>query len=608
MKNLVVKTLKILPLMLGSFGLILPVVTANELSSLPPEVLPKNNSSETTLSTSEVVPTTSEVLQQIQRVRQPKGFQVTNNELSQVTDVNQLRDVEPTAWAYEALKSLVERYGCIVGYPDRTFRGNRALSRWEFAAGLNACMNTMERLLQENVAVLREDLDKLKRLAQDFEAELAAMGARVDNLESRVSYLEDHQFSTTTKLFGVATMYVAGAAGNRTATSNIITDQGIKTLRPAAQIQRQATLQYSTLLSLTTSFSGTDSLSVDLWTSNLTPFSSSIFGFTPNVTGTNMSRLSFDAPPNNNSLAIADLIYKFRPFENLSVFIDAVGGEVSGELLTSTQPFAIFAPYTVSISRFGRFDPIYYQTLARPGIAANYKFNDQLSFGAGFYGDFDSGNPQTGLFNGGNAAIAQLAYFPTDTLGMTLVYVRSYNPAGVGVTVSGQTGSLYAEQPFGTNFIPPGTVGNPNPAPASIATSADHATFGFGWRALPELAFTGDIGFAFAHAEQANPAFNVNRGDSATIFEWNFGLSLIDLFGQGNVGSLMVGNPYRVISQGSSGLRPEGDTAWHIEAAYKYNLNNNISVQPGFLVVIHPENNNSNPPIWIWQLKTSYFF
>jgi carbohydrate-selective porin OprB len=55
-------------------------------------------------------------------------------------------------------------------------------------------------------------------------------------------------------------------------------------------------------------------------------------------------------------------------------------------------------------------------------------------------------------------------------------------------------------------------------------------------------------------------------------------------------------------------LRPEGDTAWHIEAAYKYNLNNNISVQPGFLVVIHPENNNSNPPIWVWQLKTSYFF
>jgi hypothetical protein len=617
MKNLVIKTVKIFPLMLGCLGMSLPaamlqteLAIADDLSPLISETTPSNlTASESSKPASNSLdPDRQQLLQQIQKTRQPKGFQVSNNDLSQVTNVNELRDVEPTAWAYEALKSLVERYGCIVGYPDRTFRGDRALSRWEFAAGLNACMNTIERLLQENVAVLREDLDKLKRLAQDFEAELAAMGTRVDNLESRVSYLEDHQFSTTTKLFGATTMYVAGATGAEAATSNIITDQGIKTLRPAAKLQGQATLQYSSLLSLTTSFSGTDSLSVDLWTSNLTPFSSSIAGFTPNVTGTYMSRLSFDAPPYNNGLAIADLIYKFRPFENLSVFIDAVGGEVSGELLTSTQPFAIFAPYTVSISRFGRFDPIYYQTLARPGVAANYKFSDQLSLGAGFYGDFNSGDPKTGFFNGGNAAIAQLSYFPTDNLGMTLVYVRSYNPAGPGVAVSGQTGSLYADQPFGTNFIPPGAFGNPGPAPASIATSADHTTFGFGWRAMPELAFTGDVGFAFAHAEQPNPSFNVNRGDSATIFEWNFGLSLIDLFGEGNIGSLMVGNPYRVIAQTSPGLRPEGDTAWHIEAAYKYNVNNNISLQPGFLVVIHPENNNSNAPIWIWQLKTSYFF
>ncbi|MFM7580999.1 MAG: iron uptake porin, partial [Microcystaceae cyanobacterium] len=89
------------------------------------------------------------------------------NSVDQVTSVSELRDVQPTEWAYEALKSLVERYGCIVGYPDRTFRGNRALSRWEFAAGLNACMNVMERLIQENVAVLREDIDKLKRLMQE---------------------------------------------------------------------------------------------------------------------------------------------------------------------------------------------------------------------------------------------------------------------------------------------------------------------------------------------------------------------------------------------------------------------------------------------------------
>ncbi len=48
------------------------------------------------------------------------------NSMSQINSVSQLRDVSPTDWAYESLRSLVERYGCIVGYPDRTFRGNRA--------------------------------------------------------------------------------------------------------------------------------------------------------------------------------------------------------------------------------------------------------------------------------------------------------------------------------------------------------------------------------------------------------------------------------------------------------------------------------------------------
>ncbi len=61
--------------------------------------------------------------------------------MSQVTSVSQLSDVQPTDWAFQALQSLVERYGCIAGYPDGTFRGNRALTRYEFAAGLNACLN-----------------------------------------------------------------------------------------------------------------------------------------------------------------------------------------------------------------------------------------------------------------------------------------------------------------------------------------------------------------------------------------------------------------------------------------------------------------------------------
>ncbi|MCG9889495.1 MAG: iron uptake porin, partial [Thermosynechococcaceae cyanobacterium MS004] len=63
------------------------------------------------------------------------------NAIDQVTSVSQLSDVQPTDWAFQALQSLVERYGCIAGYPDGTFRGNRAATRYELAAALNACLD-----------------------------------------------------------------------------------------------------------------------------------------------------------------------------------------------------------------------------------------------------------------------------------------------------------------------------------------------------------------------------------------------------------------------------------------------------------------------------------
>ncbi|MFO5528542.1 MAG: hypothetical protein ACLBM1_12070, partial [Cuspidothrix sp.] len=38
--------------------------------------------------------------------------------ISQVTSVSQLSDVQPGDWAFQALQSLVERYGCMAGYPN----------------------------------------------------------------------------------------------------------------------------------------------------------------------------------------------------------------------------------------------------------------------------------------------------------------------------------------------------------------------------------------------------------------------------------------------------------------------------------------------------------
>ena len=115
----------------------------------------------------------------------------------QVTSVTQFSDVYPTDWAYQALSNLVDQYGCVAGYPNGTFRGNRAMTRFEAAALLNSCLDRVT-----------EITDEVRRLVAEFETELAVLSGRVDGLEARAGELEATQFSTTTKLKGVANFFL----------------------------------------------------------------------------------------------------------------------------------------------------------------------------------------------------------------------------------------------------------------------------------------------------------------------------------------------------------------------------------------------------------------
>ncbi|BCX10802.1 MAG: hypothetical protein KatS3mg066_4661 [Fischerella sp.] len=114
---------------------------------------------------------------QPQLVVTPKQKVENNNTQSQVTSVSQLSDVQPTDWAFQALQSLVERYGCIAGYPNGTYRGNRPMTRYEFAAGLNACLDRVNEIIATATSelVTREDLATLQRLQEEFSAELATL-------------------------------------------------------------------------------------------------------------------------------------------------------------------------------------------------------------------------------------------------------------------------------------------------------------------------------------------------------------------------------------------------------------------------------------------------
>ena len=146
------------------------------------------------------------------------------------------------------------------------------MTRYEFAAGLNACLDQITKQISGSTGnlVSREDLASLQKLQEEFAAELATLRGRVDALEARTAELEANQFSTTTKLNGFAWFNVTGAfAGDRVRVEAIngkaapldrVAGRDPVTNRPIVQKVDDPEFTFSQLvwLTLTTSFTGKD--------------------------------------------------------------------------------------------------------------------------------------------------------------------------------------------------------------------------------------------------------------------------------------------------------------------------------------------------------------
>ena len=70
---------------------------------------------------------------------------------------------------------------------------------------------------------------------------------------------------------------------------------------------------------------------------------------------------------------------------------------------------------------------------------------------------------------------------------------------------------------------------------------------------------------------------------------------------------LIVGQAPKVTG-GSGGITEEPNTSYHVEALYKMNLTDNITVTPGVIAIFNPEHNENNDTIYVGTLRTTFKF
>ncbi len=116
-------------------------------------------------------------------------------------------DVPTDHWAFDAIAELAAK-GIIEGYPDGTFKGDRALTRYEMAMVIARVLARIEAIkIPPPPAptkipppeVTRADIQTLQRLINEFRAELAALGVRVTAVEEELTALKarvDNTFIT----------------------------------------------------------------------------------------------------------------------------------------------------------------------------------------------------------------------------------------------------------------------------------------------------------------------------------------------------------------------------------------------------------------------------
>jgi hypothetical protein len=492
----------------------------------------------------------------------------TDKEISQLLHppISNLRDVETTDWAFLALRSLVERYsGVIVGYPDGTFKGNRSLTRYEFATALKVALDQINELIANGTqdAVRQDDLLTLQRLQQEFATELETLRKRVDVLEASSAELEANQFSTTTKLQGQVVMALnAGAFDGQ----RLIAPRGAV----IAEDDPNPTFIYRASLDLNSSFQGSDLLKIRLVTGSDGANDSATGFLEPNFG----SVLDYSIQGRNNQFSLARLYYTFAPAKDLKVTVGPamVAPDFVDKNRYANVSFRDFSTQSlvnnfILLPRPGGggavidWNPgggaVKFRALYVSGDATNRLPENQRLIGGGAPEDIRlfptaGGGADGGLFGDPYQGFVELEYSPNQALSVRLQYS--------GGRVFGSS-----FQGVGVNF--------------DLAIGKRLGIFGrYGYASYP----------------------NTSLGDIEPNY-WAAGIAFPDLFAKGGLAGIAVGQPFIESNVGNA-------TQTNYEIFYNVPVNDNFRVTPLLQVVTHPSNQNANGTIFSGTLRTVFSF
>jgi hypothetical protein len=519
----------------AALGLVLPAVIAPE---------PAAAGELASLNSREAI---SDYMEQ-QEIDELKAWRSQN----QVTSVNQFSDVRPTDWAYQALTNLVEKYGCVAGYPDGTYTGGQAMSRYEAAALLNACLDRVT-----------EVTDELQRLMDEFKKELAVLKGRVDGLEAKVGSLEAQQFSTTTKLKGEVNFILGGVPDYNS-------DTAVSSTLPAGGRQDRTAFNYDIRLNLDTSFTGQDLLKTRLRSANFTAAS-------PFNDGNSLFKLDKASSTNAgvggatglDTVTIDRLYYQFPVGKEFTL--------TAGALVRNTEILA-FIPTAYRSQLLDFFTtagtPGVYNKATGQGFGAVWK--QKVAKGQGFWNASLNFIAQDG-------EISNEGIFDSDGSLNTTAQI-GYKGSNWGAAVAYRNGT------FGTRTI--NANGSAYSSLSSGQTSNNFSVAGY-WQPLD----TGIIpsisaGYGFTDIS--------GTGSAADSQSWYVGLQWDDAFAKGNAAGIAIGqNP-------SAGTGVEDPLS--LELFYKFQVTDNISITPGLFYITDSSNLVGNQDLWGGVIQTQFRF